>query len=117
MGSKVFESRSKYFSGLFEALGIAYSKDGAGRIDNNTPLRTNGDSLQLYFNEANTRWGAYFAAHEGIYGDYDWATYWLKARVGKVERGYYKVVPSPGQEHLALADLLSYIHATVQLRT
>ena len=117
MGSKVFESRSKYFLQLFDALGLRYRVNDTGRIDNTSPLRINEHSIQLYFNEANSLWGAYFAAHEGVYADYDWTTYWLTARVDKLEQGYRKVVPYPGQEHLALAELLGYIQSTVRVRT
>src|SRR5689334_19803743 len=105
----MFERRSEFFAQLFDTLGITFRRTHAARIDNTVPLKVGGRSLQLYFNEANSRWGAYFAAHERLYQTYDWSKRWLPARVGKKEQGYIKLVPYPGQERLALMELISYV--------
>jgi hypothetical protein len=110
----MFEPRSTFFGQVFEALDITFRRDGRIRIDNTAPLRVGRRSLQLYFNEANSRRGAYFAAHEGLYGGYDWSKYWLVARIGKKELGYLKPVPYPGQEQIALMDLIAYANATIR---
>lgn len=104
----MFESRAEFFGELLDALGISYRRRGAVRIDNTFPLRVGSRSLHLYFNEANSHGGAYFAALEGFYGSYDWSKYWLHTRVDSLERGYFKVVPFPGQERRALADLMKF---------
>lgn len=104
----MFESRAEFFGDLLDALGISYRRRGAVRIDNAFPLRAGCRSLHLYFNEANSRGGAYFAALENFYGSYDWSKYWLHTRVDSPERGYLKVVPFPGQERRALADLMNF---------
>jgi hypothetical protein len=93
--SSVRERRSQYFGQLFDVLGISFKRKGPVEIDNTVPLRVGDVSLQLYFNEANSRWGAYFAAHEGLYRGYGWTSYWLVAPVGKLESGYLKMVPIP----------------------
>lgn len=112
----MFEHRSEFFGQLLDAMHIDFRRDGRIRIDNNSPLGAGGNSLQLYFNEANTRRGAYFAAHEALYRSYDWSRYWLTARIEKLERGYLKVVPYPGQEQLAIADLLAYAKSASRAR-
>ena len=110
-GRKVRERRSEYFGKLFDELGISFRRKASGEIDNTSPLRINKISLQIYFNEANSRWGAYLAANEAFYGGYGWSNFWLDAPVGKLERDYRKVVPIPGREHEALIDLVRYVKA------
>jgi hypothetical protein len=112
--SRVRERRSQFFGELLERLGVAFARNGSGQVDNTVPLRIGSVSLQLYFNESNWKWGAYFATHEGLYRGYHWTQYWLPAPVGKVGSGYQKMVPYPGLEHEALADLVKYVESVKQ---
>lgn len=105
----LFERRSAFFSRLLAHLAIDHRLTSEGRIDASHVLRWEGHSLQLYFNEATSQRGAYFAASRRLYADYQWEPLWLEARNDRHEPKHFKVIPYPGEEHSALLNLLSYL--------
>lgn len=106
------EKRSAHFITLFRELGIECRRRGDGRIDNKAPLRVDGASLQIYFNEATESRDAYFAANENFYRGFGWSGCWTPADVDRPEEGYHKVVPSAGREREALESIIAHLKRT-----
>ncbi|MBE9489474.1 MAG: hypothetical protein IMY67_04200 [Bacteroidetes bacterium] len=65
-------------------------------------------TLNLYFNEATNTRAVYFAASKITYERYIWDQFWLHMENERKENEYFKVIPIPGKEEIALKNLITY---------
>ena len=113
---------SSFYKPLFKSLGVTFAmhKKKPGVIDNNTPLRYRGESLQVYFNEAPMRGRkrpAYFAARQTVCEGFAWPN-WVDVS-GPVDKpsdgpdnGYLQMLPKFGHEREAWEELLAFFEGT-----
>ena len=105
----MYEKRSSFFKKLFTELDISFDEDERGLIEPSHVLSHRGKSLMVYFNEATSNRGAYFALNDAEYAGFkNWR--WLEAKNERKEDGHLKMIPYPGEEHAALKGLLVYAH-------